>query len=246
MMDHRLLILWIAWCLWIWKLSASTIPSSYHSWTWINYIAIFNSFLTTKLHMRASLHSSAEQVSILVKLNACLHSCDVENKVKFTFPSRVCSHKRSETTCIYIALDFTLENWIFKRVARIVNGPQWCLHFVWTWFHFAPIISVYLNAFQGIVITHNASARVIRSNQSLVLQKVTRSSSGNYSCSAINAEGETVSNQQPLRVKCKCFSISFTRLCWEITFAWITLTDMEGKENYRKAFIPIKTTSSTP
>ncbi|XP_058060539.1 protein turtle homolog A-like [Anopheles bellator] len=53
----------------------------------------------------------------------------------------------------------------------------------------------------GIMITHNASARVIRSNQSLVLQKVTRNTSGNYSCSAINAEGETVSNQLALRVK---------------------------------------------
>ncbi|EAT37347.1 AAEL010645-PA [Aedes aegypti] len=53
----------------------------------------------------------------------------------------------------------------------------------------------------GLMITHNASARVIRSNQSLVLQKVNRNSSGNYSCSAINAEGETVSNQLLLRVK---------------------------------------------
>ncbi|XP_055539389.1 nephrin-like [Wyeomyia smithii] len=53
----------------------------------------------------------------------------------------------------------------------------------------------------GIMITHNASARVIRSNQSLVLQKVNRNSSGNYSCSAINAEGETVSNQLALRIK---------------------------------------------
>lgn len=63
---------------------------------------------------------------------------------------------------------------------------------------------------QGLVIAHNASARVIRSNQSLVLQKVTRNSSGNYSCSAINAEGETVSNQLPLRVKCKYVRTS----CW--------------------------------
>ncbi|XP_058816592.1 CD166 antigen-like [Topomyia yanbarensis] len=53
----------------------------------------------------------------------------------------------------------------------------------------------------GVMITHNASARVIRSNQSLVLQKVNRNSSGNYSCSAINAEGETVSNQLALRIK---------------------------------------------
>lgn len=53
------------------------------------------------------------------------------------------------------------------------------------------------------MLTHNTSARIIRSNQSLVLQRVTRESSGNYSCSAINAEGETVSNQFVLKVKCK-------------------------------------------
>lgn len=58
---------------------------------------------------------------------------------------------------------------------------------------------------KGIILAHNTTARVIRSNQSLVLQKVTRQSSGNYSCSAINAEGETVSNQLELRVKCKLF-----------------------------------------
>lgn len=57
--------------------------------------------------------------------------------------------------------------------------------------------------FQGVHLTHNATARIIRSNQSLVLQKVAKHSAGNYACSAINAEGETVSNELPLRVKCK-------------------------------------------
>lgn len=36
-----------------------------------------------------------------------------------------------------------------------------------------------------------------------MLQKVTRSSSGSYACSALNSEGETISNQLSLRVKCK-------------------------------------------
>lgn len=58
------------------------------------------------------------------------------------------------------------------------------------------------------MITHNASARIIRSNQSLVLQKVNKISGGNYSCSVINAEGETVSNQLTLRVKCKKYYLS--------------------------------------
>lgn len=62
---------------------------------------------------------------------------------------------------------------------------------------------------QGIHLTHNASARIIRSNQSLVLQKVTRNSSGNYACSALNSEGETVSNQFALRVKCKHLKTQF-------------------------------------
>lgn len=61
----------------------------------------------------------------------------------------------------------------------------------------------FIISLKGIILAHNTTARVIRSNQSLVLQKVTRQSSGNYSCSAINAEGETVSNQLELRVKCK-------------------------------------------
>ncbi|KAH9629640.1 hypothetical protein HF086_001612 [Spodoptera exigua] len=52
-------------------------------------------------------------------------------------------------------------------------------------------------------LAHNATARVFHSNQSLVLQKVTRHSSGRYACSALNAEGETVSNELLFRVKCK-------------------------------------------
>ncbi|GBP20622.1 Nephrin [Eumeta japonica] len=50
-------------------------------------------------------------------------------------------------------------------------------------------------------LAHNLSARVVHSNQSLVLQKVTRHSSGRYACSALNAEGETVSNELHFRVK---------------------------------------------
>ncbi|XP_053677055.1 nephrin-like [Anopheles nili] len=52
-----------------------------------------------------------------------------------------------------------------------------------------------------ILLQYNGSARVIQSGQSLVLQKVTKQSAGYYACSAINAEGETVSDQQYLRVK---------------------------------------------
>ncbi|KAL5282152.1 hypothetical protein ACFFRR_005408 [Megaselia abdita] len=53
----------------------------------------------------------------------------------------------------------------------------------------------------GFHLEHNASARIIRSNQSLVLQKITKHLAGNYACSATNDEGETVSNQLPLQVQ---------------------------------------------
>ncbi|XP_052893274.1 nephrin-like [Anopheles moucheti] len=52
-----------------------------------------------------------------------------------------------------------------------------------------------------ILLQYNGTARIIQSGQSLVLQKVTKQSAGYYACSAINAEGETVSDQQYLRVK---------------------------------------------
>ncbi|KAI5747067.1 hypothetical protein M8J77_010726 [Diaphorina citri] len=53
----------------------------------------------------------------------------------------------------------------------------------------------------GIPLAHNTSARIILSNQSLVLQKVSRQSAGTYKCSAINTKGEATSNQLKLRVK---------------------------------------------
>lgn len=57
--------------------------------------------------------------------------------------------------------------------------------------------------FQGFVLNHNMSARIIRSNQSLVLQKVTKLSAGKYVCSAVNTEGETLSTELSFRVQCK-------------------------------------------
>ncbi|XP_059048007.1 neural cell adhesion molecule 1-B-like [Achroia grisella] len=58
-----------------------------------------------------------------------------------------------------------------------------------------------LSGFVDRPLAHNVTSRVLHSNQSLVLQKVTRHSSGRYACSALNAEGETVSNELHFRVK---------------------------------------------
>ncbi|XP_044745589.1 neural cell adhesion molecule 2 [Coccinella septempunctata] len=53
----------------------------------------------------------------------------------------------------------------------------------------------------GEVLPHNMSGRIIHSNQSLVLQKVTRQSAGRYICSVVNSEGETLSNELFFRVQ---------------------------------------------
>lgn len=55
--------------------------------------------------------------------------------------------------------------------------------------------------YQGRPLKTNNTTKIIKSNQSLVLQHVTRSSTGRYSCSALNSEGETVSNDFLLKVK---------------------------------------------
>ncbi|ROT83732.1 hypothetical protein C7M84_023086 [Penaeus vannamei] len=57
-------------------------------------------------------------------------------------------------------------------------------------------------------LEHNVSSGVIISNQSLVLQKVTRAASGNYYCVAFNLEGEGRSNPIMLRVKFLYFSLT--------------------------------------
>lgn len=113
------------------------------------------------------------------------------------------------------------------------------IHFNRKHFSKASQLKLIFLSFQGAIISHNASARVIRSNQSLVLQKVNRNSSGNYSCSAINAEGETVSNQMPLRVKCECLVISFIFSIFE--FRKITYTcpcSVQGEKIVESSFTP--------
>lgn len=50
---------------------------------------------------------------------------------------------------------------------------------------------------------HNATAGVVLSDHSLVLQSITRESAGGYTCMAANVEGRTKSNVVNLAVMCK-------------------------------------------
>ncbi|CAG9863888.1 unnamed protein product [Phyllotreta striolata] len=52
-----------------------------------------------------------------------------------------------------------------------------------------------------VILNHNLASRTIFSNQSLVMQKVTRQSAGRYRCSVVNSEGETVSDELNFRVQ---------------------------------------------
>lgn len=111
---------------------------------------------------------------------------------------------------LFVCIFFIMNAIILFRCNNIVfciDEFPWNLYDLIFFFQFVVIFILnfffFCSSQQGVVLTHNASARVIRSNQSLVLQRVTRHSAGNYSCSAINAEGETVSNQLELRVKCE-------------------------------------------
>ena len=57
----------------------------------------------------------------------------------------------------------------------------------------------------GMEMTHDKRRKVIISNRSLVLQRVTRSAGGVYTCTAHNSEGDGVSNALSLDIRCKFF-----------------------------------------
>ena len=59
------------------------------------------------------------------------------------------------------------------------------------------------NKWQEKKLSHNISVGIITTNQTLVLQRVSRHSAGRYRCSATNREGETESDVFHLNVKCK-------------------------------------------
>lgn len=92
---------------------------------------------------------------------------------------------------------------------KIQSNPQWrkltWLKNVCNCILFANIDFNLIHILQGNQLTANSTTKIVKSNQSLVLQRVTKFSAGKYQCSAFNSEGETLSNEFPLKVKCKFF-----------------------------------------
>lgn len=57
--------------------------------------------------------------------------------------------------------------------------------------------------FQGHLVQYNETAGLLPIDHILTLEKVSKSSEGQYSCSATNTEGETYSPPYTLQVKCE-------------------------------------------
>ena len=69
---------------------------------------------------------------------------------------------------------------------------------------------VLLLLLQGVELFPNPDQGIIMSTQSLVLQKVVRNSSGEYSCQALNSEGMGASSSFSLHIMCEYIAVSFS------------------------------------
>lgn len=65
------------------------------------------------------------------------------------------------------------------------------------------MIFFFLCCLKGTELHQNVTAGIILTDQSLVLQSVTRASAGDYTCLAANTEGKGTSNPVTLSVRCK-------------------------------------------
>ena len=63
---------------------------------------------------------------------------------------------------------------------------------------------------QGKELKNNATAGIVLSDHSLVLQRITRYSAGDYTCLVANSEGKTASNPVTLQIMCEFMYFDFS------------------------------------
>lgn len=92
---------------------------------------------------------------------------------------------------------------------------------------------------QSEQVMHNQNNGVIISNHSLVLQKVTRSQAGSYTCEASNVEGDEVSNPVAITIMCK-FLDKFDTIISSRFRGWKKKARLSSKSwAYRKEFLMV-------
>ena len=101
----------------------------------------------------------------------------------------------------------------FGKVAEILCGWGWVWYQIYHWLTFyckSPAKSEKSDtptkteiSFQGKQLVGNQEKGIVLTQQSLVLQKVERMSSGEYECQAFNSEGYSTSNPVELNIMCK-------------------------------------------
>ena len=80
---------------------------------------------------------------------------------------------------------------------------------------------------KGVAIVADRSKGIVQSNMSLVLQRVSRRSSGAYTCTASNRLGAATSNELQLTVKCEYKKIS-KRYWLHRTFLYVKMLYGQG------------------
>ena len=83
---------------------------------------------------------------------------------------------------------------------------------------------VLLLLLQGVELFPNPDQGIIMSTQSLVLQKVVRNSSGEYSCQALNSEGMGASSSFSLHIMCEYIAVSFSHSTVHIMCEYIAVS----------------------
>ena len=163
-------------------------PRSYH-----RKINMTQTFISQE-----SIHFYQRKSKVFLVWKCLIHICNFSDvpHVSLELGSNLNGSIIKEGVDVYFECNIKSNPWVYKvswkhNVIRstILVSRMWSLKCV--------------DLFQGKMLYNNAIAGTIVSNQSLVLQSVTRARAGTYTCIGSNQEGDGESNRVYLDVKCK-------------------------------------------